>query len=480
LFGRKIVHFDLIVRNALVANLFSTEIADVAILGGKVAAIRVGLEGTAETEIDGTDKVLVPGGIDPHTHFDTLSPDGSLVSVDDYESGTRAAAAGGITTIVNYAFQLEGESMTAALDREMAKAVGRSHVDYGFHPILTDLRDGATLDEIAQVVAAGYPSVKIFTAYDPFRVTDRESIRVLAAAREAKALVNVHPEDDGLTEYLTEVHSQHPDESDSMLQSFRRSRPDDAEALAIERIGIYAKSVSCPVYFVHLSSRAAVESVRQVREAGAQVFTEVRPAYLFLEQSHYDLPNGNQYVCLPPLRTTDDQSALWDAMGADQIQTSASDHTTYRVAQKMGPYDNFIDIPPGFASVQTGFGLLYSHGVATGRLTLSQFVGITSTNSAKIFGLWPRKGQIAVGADADLVLIDPNRTMTLAQDIMQSRSDYDPFTGIEVTGWPETTIARGEIIYADGQIASSPGRGEWQFRDITVGDPSDPMTPTFL
>jgi dihydropyrimidinase len=146
----------------------------------------------------------------------------------------------------------------------------------------------------------------------------------------------------------------------------------------------------------------------------------------------------------------------------------------------MGPYDNFIDIPPGFASVQTGFGLLYSHGVATGRLTLSQFVGITSTNSAKIFGLWPRKGQIAVGADADLVLIDPNRTMTLAQDIMQSRSDYDPFTGIEVTGWPETTIARGEIIYADGQIASSPGRGEWQFRDITVGDPSDPMTPTFL
>lgn len=473
------MHFDLIVRNALVANVAATGIADVGVIEGKIAAVRADLAGTSDREIDGTGKVAVPGGIDPHTHFDTPSPDGSLISADNYESGTRAAAAGGITTVVNYAFQIAGESMTNALDREMVKAVGRAHIDFGFHPILTDLRNGDSLTEIADVVAAGYPSVKIFTAYDPFRVTDRESIRVLAAAYKAKALVNVHPEDDGLTEYLTEVHSQHPDENDSMLQSFQRSRPDSAEALAIKRIGIYAKSVSCPVYFVHLSSRAAVEAVRFVRSAGAQVFTEVRPAYLFLEQSHYDRPNGNEYICLPPLRTTDDQSALWDALGSDEIQTSASDHTTYNSAQKMGPYRNFLEIPPGFASIQTGFGLLYSHGVTAGRLSLSQFVGITSANSAKLFGLWPRKGQIAVGADADLVLIDPKRKMKLAQDIMQSASDYDPFTGIDVTGWPETTISRGEVIYADGQILSTPGRGQWQFRDISIGDPTDPMTPTF-
>jgi dihydropyrimidinase len=473
------VHFDLVVRAALVGNVDSSGVADVAVVDGRIAAVGPNLDATADRDIDGTGKVLVPGGIDPHTHFDTPSPDGSLVSADDYESGTRAAAAGGVTTIINYAFQVEGESLGHALDREMSKAAGRSHIDFGFHPILTDLRDGASLDEIADVVAAGYPSVKIFTAYDPFRVTDREAIRVLAAAAEANALVNVHPEDDGLTEYLTHVNSEHPREGDSMLESFTRSRPDDAEALAIARIGMYAKSVGCPVYFVHLSSRAAVEAVRQVRKAGAQVFSEVRPAYLFLNKGHYDLPDGNKYVCLPPLRTTDDQSALWDAMGAGEIQTSASDHTTYSAAQKSGPYSNFLDIPPGFASIQTGLGLLYSHGVARDRLTLQQFVGVTSANSAKLFGLWPRKGQIAVGADADLVLIDPARTMTLAQDIMQSASDYDPFTGIEVTGWPEMTIARGEIIYDRGAISSQPGRGQWLFRDISRGDPSDPMTPTF-
>lgn len=473
------MHFDSLIRNALVGNADSAGIADVAVSGGRIAAVGPGLAGTADREIDATGLVLVPGGIDPHTHFDTPSPDGSLVSADDYESGTRAAAAGGVTTIINYAFQQEGESLTDALRREAGKATGRSHIDYGFHPILTDLRGGAGLAEIAEVVAAGYPSIKIFTAYDPFRVTDREAIRVLAAARAAGALVNVHPEDDGLTEYLTERHSQHPDPHDSQLQSFRRSRPDDAEALAIERIGIYAKSVSAPVYFVHLSSRAAVEAVRTVRAAGAQVYSEVRPAYLFLEQSRYDLPTGNQYVCLPPLRTTDDQEALWDALAADEIQTSASDHTTYSASQKLGPYENFVEIPPGFASIQTGFGLLYSHGVSTGRLTLEQFVGITSANSAKLFGLWPRKGRIAPGADADLVLIDPKATMRLAQDIMQSRSDYDPFTGIEVTGWPRTTMSRGEIVYDNGAVLSTAGRGEWLFRDLSLGDPNDPLTPTF-
>jgi dihydropyrimidinase len=475
---RILVHFDLIIRNALVGNADSTEVADVAVRDGVIAAVGPNLDATADRELDATGQVLVPGGIDPHTHFDTPSPDGALISADDYESGSRAAAAGGVTSVINYAFQQQGESLAETMTREMAKAVGRSHVDFGFHPILTDFQDGRTLAEIADMVAAGYPSVKIFTTYDPFRLTDREAIRVLAAARAAKALVNVHPEDDGLTDYMTELHTEHPDEHDTLLASFRKSRPDDAEALAIERIGIYAKSVSCPVYFVHLSSRAAVEAVRTVRRAGATVYSEVRPAYLFLEQSKYDRPDGNKYVCLPPLRTTDDQDALWDALAADEIQTSASDHTTYSGAQKLGPYERFVDIPPGFASIQTGFGLLYAHGVTTGRISLSQFVAITSTNSAKLFGLFPRKGRIAVGADADVVLIDPERTMTLA-DEGQSQSDYDPFAGIEVTGWPRTTIARGEIVYDDGQIHSRPGRGEWLFRDISIGDPADPMTPTF-
>lgn len=467
--------YDYVIRGATIANAWGSAVGDVAVADGRIAAVADRVDATGATEIDGTDKVLAPGGIDPHTHFDTPSPDGSLVSADDYESGTRAAAAGGVTTVINYAFQQQGESLADTLRRETAKAHGRAHVDYSFHPILTDLRGGASLDEIAGLVGEGYPSVKIFTAYDPFRVTDREAIRVLAAARAAGALVCVHPEDDGLTHYLTDTLAGVA----PVLDSFRRSRPDDAEALAIERIAVYAKTVSCPVYFVHLSSRAAVDAVRRGRADGARIYGEVRPAYLFLDESDYARPDGNRYVCVPPLRTGDDQAALWEAMGADEIDTSASDHTTYRSAEKLGPYDRFTDIPPGFASIQTGLGLLYSHGVAIGRLTLEQFVRLTSANSAKLFGLWPRKGRIAEGADADLVLIDPGRTMTLAQDIMQSRSDYDPFTGIEVTGWPELTIARGDVVYAAGDVRSRPGRGRRLFRDLATGDPADPMTPAF-
>lgn len=471
--------YDCIVRGATVGNCDSASIADVAIKGSLITAVADRVEGNAVVEIDGRGKILVPGGIDPHTHFDTPSPDGALVSADRYESGTRAAAAGGVTTIINYAFQQSGESLADTIDREHSKAAGQAHIDYAFHPILTDPRGGRTLDEIGDMVAAGYPNVKIFTAYDPFRVTDREAIRVLAAAREAHALVNVHPEDDGLTDYLTETLAEIPASIEPILSTFRRSRPDNAEALAIERIAVYAKTVSCPVYFVHLSSRAAVEAVRRGRAHGAQIYAEVRPAYLFLDGSRYDLPDGNRFVCLPPLRTHDDQDALWDALSAGEIQTSASDHTTYSSAQKMGPYDRFTDIPPGFASIQTGLGLLFSHGVSTGRLNLSQFVAITSANSAKLFGLWPRKGRIAPGADADMVLIDPSRRMTLNDDQMQSAADYDPFTGIEVTGWPCTTIARGQVIWSDNKVTSTPGGGQWLFRDLTLGDPDDPMTPRF-
>lgn len=188
---------------------------------------------------------------------------------------------------------------------------------------------------------------------------------------------------------------------------------------------------------------------------------------------------ATNFVCLPPLRTTDDQATLWEALANGEIQTSASDHTTYTSSEKLGPYNAFTDIPPGFASVQTGFGLLYARGVGDGRITVEQFVAITSANSAKLFGLWPRKGQIAVGADADLVLIDPALRMTINQNRMESASDYDPFDGVTVTGWPKTCLARGEIVYTDRTIRSRPGRGRWLFRDLSTADQGDPMTPHF-
>jgi dihydropyrimidinase len=454
------VPFDSAVRNGLVATDSAVVRADVGIRDGKIDAVAPRLAEPAELELDATSQYVVPGAIDVHTHFATVMGDLGMTA-DDYQSGTRAAAAGGVTTIINYAFQEPGRSLSDAVERETALARRQAHVDYGFHPVIVDLTATPDLRELQDLVAAGFTSVKIFTSVDGYRLTDREILHVLAAARDSEALVTVHADDDGLVCYLQDRRRAAGAPPDRAAEDFRLCHPPEAEALAVEHVAAYARIVGWPVYFVHLSSAAGMGALRRARAAGTQAFGETRPAYLFLDESRYSLPGREpaKYVCIPPLRSLRDQEVLWAALSDGSIQTIASDHTSWMARQKMDPARTFADIPAGFPSVQTWPGMLFSEGVAKERLTLQQFVRLSSANPARLFGLWPRKGTIAVGSDADLTVIDPELNVVLSPDWLQSSADYDPYAGYASRGWPRLTLARGELVYADGEIRSRPGRG---------------------
>jgi dihydropyrimidinase len=391
-----------------------------------------------------------------HTHFDTAL--GDSVTADDYESGSRAAAFGGVTTFVNYAFQSEGESLRQAIDRESAKAAPASYVDYSFHPVVTRV-DGDVLAEFEAVRDAGFTSIKIFTAIPGFELADREILAVLRAAEAAGMLVNVHAEDGALIDHLTEVLLA---EGRFEMDALPEARPDVAEGLATEKVSIYGGATRCPIYVVHLSSVAGLEAVRRARARGAEIYVETRPLYLFLTEESYCLPGheARKYVAWPPLRKETDRDALWEALARGEIQTYATDHTTWTLAQKTNPSLGFAEVPGGVSNVESFVGMLYSAGVSTGRVSLSRFVEVISTNPAKLFGMWPRKGTIAIGSDADLTIIDPEHRVRIATERMQSASDFEPHEGYEAVGWPVKTILRGQVVVEDGELRAEPGSGE--------------------
>lgn len=448
--------YDCIIRGGTLATAERTFDADIAISDGRIAAIGPSLGGDARSVIDARGLVVAPGAVDVHTHFDTRVGDDA--TADDYESGSRAAAAGGITTYVNFAFQDPGGGLAAAIDREKAKADGRSLIDYGFHIAVIDPDAPGALDEFPALAGQGFTSVKIFTANTGMALSDHSVLRVLQAAADAGLMVSVHAEDQALVDHLTSALQQ---QGRHGVENLVRARPVQAEAAATARVAAYADALGVPVYIVHLSCRAALEAVRAARRAGARVYVETRPAYLYLDASRYRLPDrhGNKYVCWPPLRESGDQAALWEGLESGEIQTYATDHTTWMAGKKMDPALSFEEIPGGVSNVQTSIGMLYAEGVRAGRIPMTTFVAVTATNPAKLFGLWPRKGCLAVGSDADLVAIDPERPFRVTAAAMQSRSDFDPYEGYEARGWPALTISRGEVIMRDGEVLAGPGRG---------------------
>jgi dihydropyrimidinase len=448
------VRVDTVVRGGLVATAEAAVQADIGIANGRIVTIGEQIDGA--DAIDAAGCVVVPGAIDVHTHFDTAL--GDSVTADDYESGSRAAAFGGVTTFVNYAFQGEGESLRQAVDREAAKAAPKSYVDYSFHPVVTRVDEGV-LAEIEAVRDAGFTSIKIFTAVPGFQLDDAGILAVLQRAAETGVLVNVHAEDGALIEHLTRL----------LLGDGRRemdvlpeARPDLAEGLATEKVAVYGGVTRCPIYVVHLSSVAALDAVRRARLRGAEIYVETRPLYLFLTEECYCLPGteARKYVAWPPLRKEADREALWEALARGEIQTYATDHTTWTLAQKTDESLSFADVPGGVSNVESFVGMLYSTGVRDGRISLSRFVEVTATNPAKLFGMWPRKGTIAVGSDADLTIIDPEHRMRIESARMQSSSDFDPYEGHDAVGWPVTTIVRGRVVVDHGELLAEPGSGE--------------------
>lgn len=447
---------DLAVIGARAVTPSGTKPADIGVRDGRIA--RVAPPGTLEDAahtIDARGTLLLPGALDPHTHLDA-EMFGSRTA-DDFESGTVAAAAGGVTAIIDYAFQSEGRSLAEAVSRWDEKARGRAVIDYGFHVAILD-PSAPTVSEIGRIVERGVTSFKIFMMRG-FEERARDFLRAFAAAAEAGGLLTIHAEDQHLIGYCTE----------NLLSSgrngiayFAASRPPLSEAAAVARALRMTELTGAAAYFVHLSSAAALREIRRARAEGRKVLAETRPIYLYLTEEKFREPGGERYVGYPPLRARDDVEALWEALADGTIDVVATDHCSWTSGQKTA--DRFTRIPPGMSNLETLVPMLYSEGVAKGRITLERMVELVASNPARIFGLYPRKGAIIEGADADLVVFDPGAKVVIRAGEMHSRADYDPFEGFEVAGWPRVTISRGEIIVAGRKSRAQPGRGKFLVR----------------
>lgn len=452
---------ELVVRGGTVVTATESVRADVGVDGGRVTTLAPSLP-TGRREIDATGLLVLPGGVDVHTHLDAEV--GGVRSVDDFESGTAAAACGGVTTICDYAWQARGQSLTGAVEAWKTKAVGRAHVDYGFHVIVSDASD-RTLAEIPRLVDIGYPSLKVFMINE-FGIGDQAMVRVLDAARKVGVVVNVHAENGDMLDHCTR----------NLLAAGRRdpryypaSRPVLAEAEATRRAIDYAALVDAEIYIVHLSCAAALEAVSAARRRGVRVWAETRPIYLALTEERYAAGGAEaaKFVGAPPLRTARDQAALWEGLRSGDIQAIGSDNTSWTVEQKAAGARDFTRVPYGVPGLETEMPVIYSEGVSASRISLQTFVAAFSTNPARIFGLYPQKGTIAVGSDADMVLFDPVGKGVVDERQLHSRAGYDPFNGFELRGMPTLTLSRGEVVARQGQLVSQAGRGRHLLRRRT-------------
>lgn len=460
--------YDLIVRNGMVVTETRTQLADVAVSGGHITRVGRRMRAHGTNELDAEGCYVVPGGVDVHTHFGNKAPLDNLETADDWESGTRAAAAGGVTTVVNFAFQQPGASLRETVTEELRRAGRQSVIDYSVHPVILDMRDGVSAAEIAPLARDGFTSVKIFTGPAGIALADRDVISVLSAAAAVGSLVAVHPEDIGLSTHLRQRAEAAATPGDNSITAWRASYAPAVEALAVERVAGYAREVGAASYFVHISSGQALEAVVAARRRKGIVFCETRPAYLFLDDSRYQATADDAAlaVCLPPLRPREEQSALWKGLRTGHIQTIGSDHTARMAHEKLGPFRSGQPVPAGFGGVQTSLPLLFGAGVLNGHLAIRDYVRVSSTNPSRLFGLWPRKGRIGPGSDADLVVLDPRQPVKVDQAMLESRSDFDVYAGLNALGWPVATISRGEIVWQAGTVLGQPGRGQLQQRTV--------------
>ncbi len=453
--------FDTIIRGGTVATAADTFASDVAIKDGRIVALGDGL-GTADDVIDARGRLVLPGGIDSHVHLDQPgSPE--VVMADGFESGTRSAAFGGTTTLLPFCLQQRGQSLREALKDYHAKAAGNCYVDVSFHLIITDPTDHVLGQELPALIQDGYTSFKVFMTYEDLVLKDYEILRVMQVAREHGASVMVHAENYDAIRFLTE---QLEASGKTAPRFHSASRPIVVEREATHRAIALAEMMNVPVTIVHVSNRLAMEEIRRAQRRGLTVYGETCPQYLVLTEKDLDQPGmeGGKYVCSPPPRDEASQAACWEGLQQNVFQIFSSDHSPFRYNDPVGKLtpkgrSSFRWVPNGIPGVAARLPILFSEGVNKGRIDINRFVALSATNHAKIYGLYPRKGTIAVGADADITIWDPHKAVKITHNLLKDDCDYTPYEGLFVKGWPVTTMLRGEIVVRDGQLVGSPGRG---------------------
>src|SRR5258707_1424865 len=451
---------DTLIVNGIVVTAVDTYAADGAISDGKIVSLGQNLAGeNAAKIIDAGGKYVMPGGIDVHTHLDM--PFGGTTSSDDFETGTRAAAVGGTTTLIDFAIQYKGQTLRTAFDGWMRKASGKAVCDYAFHCIITELAD-AQLEEMNALVREGVTSFKLFMAYPGvFMLDDASIFKALRDTSKNGGLVCMHAENGGAIDVIVQ---QALAEGKKAPKYHALTRPTTAEAEAVSRAIALAEMAGAPVYIVHLSCNEALEKVREARDRGLPVYAETCPQYLYLSLDNFDAPGfeGAKYVFTPPLREKWHQEKLWNGLKRDHLQVVSTDHCPFcfKEQKELGRGD-FTKIPNGGPGVEHRMSLIYSGGVAAGRFSVNRFVELVATTPAKLFGLYPQKGTIAVGSDADLVIFDPKRKHTISAKTHHMRVDYSMFEGIQVTGMPDVVLSRGRVVVERDKFLGRAGGGEF-------------------
>jgi dihydropyrimidinase len=431
---------------------------DVLVEGEKITLIGTALDMQADKVIDASGKYVLPGGIDVHTHLDM--PFGGATSADDFESGTRAAAFGGTTSIVDFAIQYRGQTLHEAWEAWIKKADGKAVVDYGFHMIITELNDQVET-EMDALVRQGITSFKLFMAYPGvFMLDDASIFKALLRTGKNGGTICMHAENGGVIDVLVQRALA---EGKTAPKYHALTRPARAEGEATHRAIALAEIADVPIYIVHLSAAEALDMVTEARDRGLPAFAETCPQYLFLSYDNYEEPDfgGSKYVMSPPLRDKAKQDQLWRGLAYNDLQAIATDHCPFCMKEKRLGENDFSKIPNGAPGIETRMSLVYDGGVRTGKITLNRFVELTSTSPAKIFGLFPRKGTIAPGSDADIVVFDPNRTITLSVKTLHMNVDYNPYEGRKVTGATDTVLSRGALVIEDGKFVGRAGAGSF-------------------
>ncbi|MEE3287841.1 MAG: dihydropyrimidinase [Pseudomonadota bacterium] len=467
--------FDTVIRGGTVVTAAASTQCDVGIRGGRITALAQDLP-AADHEIDARGKLVLPGGVEGHCHIEQESSVGNVMSADDFFTGTRSAVFGGTTTTLSFAAQMKGQSLRKVVDDYHALAASKAVIDYGFHLIVSDPTEQTMNEHLPALIKEGMTSFKVYMTYDSLKLDDHQMLNVLATARQHGAMVMIHAENHDMIRWLTERLLQGGYDAPKFHAI---SHVELAEDEATHRAIRLSELIDVPILIVHVSASEAMAEIRRAQTAGLKVYGETCPQYLFLTASDLDREGaeGAKYCCSPPPRDASHHDIIWQGLANGTFQVFSSDHAPYRFDETgklaAGPNPTFPQVANGVPGIELRLPLLFSEGVGKGRIDIQQFVALTSTNVAKIYGLLPRKGTIAVGSDADIAIWDPDLEVTVTWDLLHDNVGYTPYEGRKLRGWPVTVLSRGRVAVEDGELKVE--RGSGQFLPRYLSDAAQPL-----